>query len=105
MINYKGYFVRVRAFTNGAAFTGILNFTNPIDLKSTGYFILTIYTFFYCPKTNCDASDKFFIKIKEIGSNDYRSIFETGTFEGRIRDNRWIRENITFTSVSPQIFV
>ena len=86
-------------------FSGYLNFTQVIDLNEPGYFEITIFTFIYCPKINCDSHDSFSIKIKEINASDYRQIFKIGTMNGRRRDDRWQEQKIIFSTSSTKIFV
>jgi hypothetical protein len=95
----------MKLFINGAFYTGTLTFTRSIDLTYPGDYVISIYTFFYCPKIQCDADDSLSIRVKEIDVNDYREIFRTGTLYGRIRDNRWKKETILFRSFNSQIFV
>ncbi len=100
-----GNFVRLRALKNGSAYNLCVNFTRSINLISAGDFILTIYTFIYCPKLNCDAGDSFTIKVKENDVDGYQEIFRTGTTSGRIRDNQWKKETVYFKSSFADIFV
>ena len=65
---------------------------------------MTIYTFIYCSKADCNANDSFSIKIKETDQNEYREIFRIGTVD-RIRDYRWNNETIYFSTISSEIFV
>ena len=82
-----------------------MNFKQLIDLKEPGVFVLSIYTFFYCPKDECDSDDSFSILIRERDSLTYNVIFKNGTLHGRTRDIQWIKETVYFSTSASQIYV
>jgi hypothetical protein len=100
----SGYLSRITATATSGIFTGAINITKPIDLPEVGMYTFSFYTFIYCPKLECDTDDFISVKIRESGS-DFREIFRTGTLNGRIRDQKWVKETVNFNVEEKQIFV
>ncbi len=84
-----------------------MTLTNPILLPSPGRYKLIVHTFYHCPNNLCNNTDDLIeIKMKEDDATDYdKSLLKTGIETGRLRDRKWIREEVFFDAETAKISV
>jgi hypothetical protein len=98
--------LRVKSATSGAAFTSTFTISNDINLLVAGRFKLSFYTFIHCANLACNTtSDRITVKLQEDGENNYKDIFTTGFENGRIRDDKWVNDEIDFITKTNKIKV
>jgi hypothetical protein len=101
----KGYFVRFRPALTATTFTAGFNFISLINLQQPGTYVISFYSFIYCPKVDCDTGDTIILKIKQEDEVDFRIIYSSGVALGRVRDLGWVKDSIVFSSLTPKINV
>ena len=99
--------MRAKGNANGNLFATNLTLTNPIVLPSPGRYKLTVNTLVHCPYALCDnADDLIQIKMKEDGATDFEKLLlKTGIETGRLRDRKWILEEVFFYAETEKINV
>ena len=103
---FKGNFLRVKSNANGAVFTSTFTINNEIILPIAGRCKFSFQTFIHCANSACDpANDRITVKIQEDGDSTFKDIFTTGFDTGRIRDDKWIKDEIDFTTTTNRIKV
>ena len=89
----KGNFLRVR--TANGAFSETYFFTQSIKVTEPGDYILSFYNFFNCNSATCNtANDTMAVRIREGTTGFYKEVYLGGTKYGRLRDDRWIKEEV-----------
>ena len=77
-----------------------------IIFPEAGLCKLSLQTFIYCANVACDpANDIITVKILEDGENIYKDVFRTGFESGRIKDDKWIKDEIDFITTTNRIKV
>ncbi len=106
----KGYFVRFRPALTATTFTAGFNFISLINLQQPETYVISFYSFIYCPKVDCDdtmilTDDTIILKIKQEDVVDLRIIYSSGVALGRVRDLGWVKDSIVFSTLTPKINV
>jgi hypothetical protein len=99
-----GYFSRFRPSAVTDTFKAGFYFSNLIDLQEPGNYEISFYSFFFCPKEDCDTDDTIILSVKDEDSN-FTEIYRSGVTTGRVRDREWVKEAVLFTAGTSKINV
>jgi hypothetical protein len=93
----RGNFLMIKTSATGLAYEGAIIFNKTIKFPKNGFYVLSFYTFFNCPRVEClSADDSFSVKIRDTKTQYYQVLFSNGSKYDRYQDSRWIKEEIRF---------
>lgn len=102
----RGNFLLVKTPTTGIPYEGALIFNKTIQIRQSGFYILSFSTFFNCPRAEClNADDSISVKIRDTSSQDFQVLFNNGSKYERYQDLRWIKEKIRFFAIKSDYLV
>ena len=81
--------------TASGSFNEIYSFTQPIRVNDPGDYKLSFYNMFNCIYSTCNtANDTMSFRIKEGISGVYKEVYLSGTNYGRLKDDRWVKQEV-----------
>ena len=103
IINYcKGSFLRFLSAAAGTAFSTSF-YIYSIKLPVESLYKLALYTFIHCASTVCNnANDYIAISISDTPGSSYKEIYRIDYSKGRIRDEKWILDEMYYNATSPK---